>query len=344
MTQWRFGVVTLINWLVTEEGQPLIKLGNLLEQQLAELSQGISSDNTAVVAHIPRRSTDNSKPTFTHQKQQDQTCNFFVCDVSGYTFKDNGTSMEVPIFTLSTKPDLSIWRWVNKDETKSIKITPSVLGRATQHDKDVLIYIISQLTEALNRGRKDAKTRVVRFTVYDYLVKTNKPTGGIEYQRLKAALERLCGTIIATNIKAGGQRIKEGFGIIDKWKIIENPVNDERMIAVEVILSEWLYNAIQAREVLTINREYFHLRKSLERRLYELARKHCGQQTSWKISLRLLQNKCGSKSALKEFRRAIREIIAGDTIPDYRLSFGCTKNQVVVTYTQKTKARRTSII
>lgn len=41
------------------------------------------------------------------------------------------------------------------------------------------------------------------------------------YQRLETTFERLSGTRIKTNIKTGSQQVKEGFGIIDKWKIIE---------------------------------------------------------------------------------------------------------------------------
>lgn len=61
--------------------------------------------------------------------------------------------------------------------------------------------------------------------------------------------------------------------------------------------------------MLTINREYFRLRKPLERRLYELARKHCGQQAAWAISLAHLRDKCGALSPLKNFRFQIRDII-----------------------------------
>lgn len=247
---------------------------------------------------------------------------FFLADLFDYALKDDGASMEAPIFTLSTKPDLSIWQWTSKDGNKSVKVTPSVLGRATQHDKDVLIYVVSQLTEALNRGRDDAKNRTVRFTVYDFLVTTNRRTDGESYKRLHEAFERLAGTRISTDIKTGGQRTREGFGIIDRWKIIEKSQTDERMIAVEVTLSEWLYNAVSAFEVLTIHPDYFRLRKPLARRLYEIARKHCGHQTQWTISLDLLQAKAGSKSTLKEFRRAVRQIEADDSLPEYRFVVG----------------------
>lgn len=247
---------------------------------------------------------------------------FFLADLFDYALKDDGASMEAPIFTLSTKPDLSIWQWTSKDGNKSVKVAPSVLGRATQHDKDVLIYVVSQLTEALNRGRDDAKNRTVRFTVYDFLVTTNRRTDGESYKRLHEAFERLAGTRISTDIKTGGQRTREGFGIIDRWKIIEKSQTDERMIAVEVTLSEWLYNAVSAFEVLTIHPDYFRLRKPLARRLYEIARKHCGHQTQWTISLDLLQAKAGSKSTLKEFRRAVRQIEADDSLPEYRFVVG----------------------
>ena len=244
---------------------------------------------------------------------------FFLADLFDYALKDDGASMEAPIFTLSTRPDLSVWEWRSQDGSKYVKVTPSVLGRATQHDKDVLIFVVSQLTEALNRGREDAKNRTVRFTVYDFLVSTNRQTSGEGYRLLNEAFERLRGTSITTDIRTGGQRVREGFGIIDKWKIVEKSPTDERMIAVEVTLSDWLYNAVQAFEVLTIHSDYFRLRKPLARRLYELARKHCGHQAQWSISLALLQEKAGSKSTLKEFRRVVRAIEADDSLPEYRL-------------------------
>lgn len=182
-----------------------------------------------------------------------QNRDFFICDLFDYALKDDGASMEAPIFTLSTKPDLSSWEWHSADGTKHIEVYPSIKGRATQFDKDVLIYVISQMTRALNEGRADAKNRTVRFRVYDYLVSTNKLTGGVEYLRLELALDRLRGTNIKTDIRTGGHRIREGFGIIDKWRVIEKSPVNERMIAIEVTLSEWLYSAVQAHEVLTLH-------------------------------------------------------------------------------------------
>lgn len=213
-------------------------------------------------------------------------------------------------------------------------MTPSVLGRATQHDKDVLIYVVSQLTEALNRDREDAKNRVVRFTVYDFLVTTNRGIGGDDYRRLQEGFERLAGTRIKTNIKTGGERVTENFGIIDRYKIVERSSDDERMIAVEITLSEWLYNAVQAHEVLTIHPDYFRLRKPTGRRLYELARKHCGHQAQWQISLPLLHEKSGSRGSIYEFHEALKGISAEDSLPEYRVSLSQSSkvSEVKVTF------------
>lgn len=245
------------------------------------------------------------------------TRDFFLADLLDYTLKDDAASMEAPLFTLSTKPDLSIWEWRSKDGSKYIKVAPSVLGRATIHDKDVLIYVISQLVEGLNQGRHDARNRTVRFTVYDFMVATNRSTGGRGYQLIHSAFERLRGTSITTDIKTAGQRIRDGFGIIDSWHIVEKSPDDERMVAVEVTLSSWLYNAVRAYEVLSIHPDYFRLRKPLAKRLYELARKHCGHQSSWRIGLDSLYRKSGSRTSMKEFRRSIREIEEDGYLPQY---------------------------
>ena len=92
------------------------------------------------------------------------------------------------------------------------------------------------------------------------------------------------------------------------------------MISVAVTLSDWLFRAVQARSVLTLSRAYFRLRRPLERRIYELSRKHCGRQPAWRISLPVLMKKAGSTSPRRVFRAMLREIIAADHLPEYTLA------------------------
>ena len=243
------------------------------------------------------------------------TGDFFVCDFFAALPKDDMASMEHPLFSLSTRPDLKVLEYTHNGT--SVRITPSVKGRATIHDKDILIYCISQLMAALNAGRPVSRT--LHLTAHDLLVATNRETSGDAYRRLREAFERLAGTRITTNIVTGGDEITSGFGLIESWEIVRK-ARGGRMVSVAVTLSEWLYRAVLGRSVLTLNRDYFRLRKPLERRIYELARKHCGRQPSWRISVETLCKKSGSASPRRVFRAMLREMIAADHLPDYHLA------------------------
>ena len=71
--------------------------------------------------------------------------------------KDDMATMEHPVFSLSTRPDLRILSYAHNGV--EITVTPSVRGLATIHDKDILIYCISQLMAALNAGRAGPAAR-----------------------------------------------------------------------------------------------------------------------------------------------------------------------------------------
>lgn len=242
---------------------------------------------------------------------------YFVGDLQGFSFKDDAATMEAPIFALSAQEEQKIWKWTSADGKKKVEVAASAYGRATIFDKDVLIFAASQLMAAINRG--DKPFRKIRFKAKDYFNATKRNGGGEEYARFKASLDRLSGTRIKTNINTTNIKKAEGFGIIDNWKIIEQD-GSERMVSVEITLSEWLYGMIIEKDILTINEEYFLLRKPLERRLYEIARKHLGVQKEWKISLDVLKEKCGSIRDKRNFKVDIKKACTSDTIPDYRLS------------------------
>ena len=81
---------------------------------------------------------------------------FFICDVTDAIPKDDMGSMEHPVFSLSTKPDTRIREYVHNGI--HITVAPSVMGLATIHDKDILIYCISQLIAKMNAGEVPHRT------------------------------------------------------------------------------------------------------------------------------------------------------------------------------------------
>ena len=243
------------------------------------------------------------------------TADFFVCDIFDAHPKDDLASMEHPLFSLATRPDRRILDYDHNGV--EIRVVPSVKGLATIHDKDILIYCISQLMAALNAGRP--VSRVLHLKAHDLLVATNRETSGDAYRRLREAFERLAGTRITTNIVTGETETTSGFGLIESWEIVRR-TRGGRMISVMVTLSDWLFRAVLARSVLTLSRDYFRLRKPLERRIYELARKHCGRQAEWRVSVETLLKKSGSASPRRVFRAMLREMIAEGHLPDYVLA------------------------
>jgi plasmid replication initiation protein len=242
------------------------------------------------------------------------TADFFVCDIFDAAPKDDLGTMEHPIFSLSTRPDRRQLSYTHNGT--SIDVVPSVKGRATIHDKDILIYCISQLMSALNAGR--AISRTLHLTAHDLLVATNRDTSGDSYSRLREAFERLAGTRITTNMTTDGLESTKGFGLIEAWEIVRKS-RGGRMISVTVTLSEWLFRAVQSKAVLTLDRAYFRLRKPLERRIYELVRKHCGRQPEWRVSVATLHKKSGSASPLRVFRAALRRMIKDAPLPGYEM-------------------------
>lgn len=267
----------------------------------------------------------SSRPAGRAESDPHPVQDFFVADVLEWALKADRHTMEHPMFSLSKTPDRQERHYEHQGRT--VTVMPSSRGIATIWDKDILLYCISVLMDGINRGQNVSRT--VRLKAYDLLMATNRSTGGAHYKRLEAAFDRLAGTRIKTNITTNGVRAREGFGLIDNWKIIEKAPGNARMVAVEVTLNEWLYNAIIAREVLTLNRDYFRLDGGLERRLYEIARKHCGNQPKWEIGIDALHKKSGSTGPLKRFRELLRKIAADDSLPDYRIRYDSMGSNVL---------------
>ncbi len=114
--------------------------------------------------------------------------------------------------------------------------------------------------------------------------------------------------VFGASIRTGDEEQRDSFGLIDAASIRRKHGRDGRLLAVEVKLSDWVFSAIRGQEALTLHLDYFRLGKPLERRVYELARKHCGRQGSWTISLETLLKKSGSQIQIRRIRKHVKEI------------------------------------
>lgn len=252
---------------------------------------------------------------------------FFICDVADAVLKDLMPTMEHPFYALSKKPETTIRRYMHNGHW--LEVIPSVKGQATIYDKDILIYAVSQIMHKLNQGEK--VDRRLRFSPRELLIFVNRGTGGKDYEAFIEALERLMGTVIKTNITthSNGSLVPLGeeedvglFHLIESASVRrKNNTPDGRILWAEIQISEWVFNSIRRNKVLTLHRDYFRLRKPIERRLYEIARKFCGSQAAHKVSLENLLKKTGARMPLKRFRHVIRDLARYDHLPDYSVAF-----------------------
>lgn len=191
-------------------------------------------------------------------------------------------------------------------------------GMATIWDADVLIWVASQIVEARDAGRPTS--RLIAATPHAILRFTRRSTGKIGYERLKAALDRLQSTSIATSIRQVGARRRHRFSWINEWR--ERLDGEGRALGIEMIVPDWFYEGVLDQAlVLTIDPAYFSLTGGLERWLYRIVRKHGGRQKGgWSFDIEHLYLKSGALSPLKRFAFEIRDIVRRQSLPGYVLS------------------------
>jgi plasmid replication initiation protein len=201
-------------------------------------------------------------------------------------------------------------------------------GMATIWDADVLIWAASQIVHARDAGLRTS--RLMAATPYEILAFVGRGSSARDYQRLKAGLDRLQSTTVATSIRQPTERRRHRFSWINEWK--ETADANGRTLGIELILPDWFYaGVLDDALVLTIDRAYFSLTGGLERWLYRVVRKHGGRQDyGWSFDFAYLHAKSGSLSPLKHFAYDIRDIVRRQPLPGYslaivRASSGCER-------------------
>lgn len=193
-------------------------------------------------------------------------------------------------------------------------------GMATIWDADILIWAASQLIEA--RDARRPTSRLMATTPHEILTFVGRGTGRDNYERLKAALDRLQSTTVATSIRQHHQRRRHRFSWINEWQELTDGAG--RALGIQLVLPDWFYAGVLDRAlVLTIDRAYFSLTGGLERWLYRIVRKHGGrQQGGWSFDVAHLHLKSGALSPLKRFAFELRDIVRRQPLPGYQLRIG----------------------
>ena len=231
--------------------------------------------------------------------------------------RDAQDLMAYPFFSLAKSHRTTPIDYRLNDVVIRVETVPEP-GMATIWDADVLIWAASQIVEARDAGLRTS--RLMAATPHEILRFIGRGTGARDYQRLKAALDRLQSTTVATSLRQVGERRMHRFSWINEWT--ERADASGRPDGVELIVPDWFYRAVLDNAlVLTIDPAYFALTGGLERWLYRLVRKHGGRQSAgWRFELRHLRLKSASLSPYKRFAFELRDIVRRQPLPGYRLA------------------------
>lgn len=224
--------------------------------------------------------------------------------------------MAFPFFSLSKSHRVAPIDFVAGNIAIRVEAVPDH-GMATIWDADILIWAASQIVEARDAGLRTS--RLMAATPYEILRFIGRGTSLRDYQRLKAALDRLQSTTVSTSIRQPAEGRRHRFSWINEWK--ERTDRNGRPDGIEMIVPDWFYQAVlDDALVLTIDRAYFDLTGGLERWLYRIVRKHGGRQRrGWRFDFRHLHQKSGSLSPFKRFAFDLRDIIRRQPLPGYTL-------------------------
>ena len=231
--------------------------------------------------------------------------------------RDAQDLMAYPFFSLAKSKRLTPIDFRAGDVSIRVEAA-SEHGMATIWDADVLIWAASQIVNARDAGL--GTSPLMASTPHEILTFVGRGISARDYQRLKAGLDRLQSTTVATSIRQLTERRRHRFSWINEWK--ETADANGRALGIELILPDWFYSGVlDDALILTIDRQYFALRGGLERWLYRIVRKHGGrQQHGWSFDFAYLHAKSGSLSPLKHFAYDIRDIVRRQPLPGYSLT------------------------
>ncbi len=296
--------------------------GETYEQTAARLRQ--DNENKARAARDKPSKSDMRKPP-----KGDEQLDFFVPALYDVGTKDSRSIMDVAVFRLSKKDKRAgeTIRYEMSDGYVEVKAGPD--GMASVWDYDIVLMLVSHLTESMNlyrEGKCEKPGRTFRPHVSEILKFCRKGDGGKQADEIVAALDRLKGTTIKnvrnrTAAKSGRAMLEvEAEGLLNSYRVISY-TDSGKVASVEIEAPNWLYREVttgKRPDVLTVHPDYFLIDPGIGRFVYRLARRAAGKrQAKW--AFQTIYDRSGSSGTFKEFCRILRRIIKSNEIPEYLL-------------------------
>lgn len=310
-------------------GDALERLSNrIVERRSEEKKSRIEKANEETskrirILQLAERHTPQKNGTYRASPPDGHQPDFFVSSVCDIPLKDDISLMDIAPFRLAKRYQRQAETMIFNVKGAEIEVRSDTKGMATIYDYDIVLMMISELTEQAQLwrdGKRPLPERKFAPSAYEIMKFCQRSTNGREYQALKAALDRLHGTKITIVSSDDEWRRAGGFNLIDGYSVLAK-TKSGRIAQVSIGIPSWIYDGIVSRKkptVLTYNRDYFQLDSGIARFIYRLARKVAGStEAVWTI--RDLHKLSGSQSSYKMFSHYVRHHANEDDLPDYHL-------------------------
>lgn len=272
---------------------------------------------------------------------ESELADFFI-SADGISAKDSRYFMDVALFRMSKRESRAgeVIRYDLADGYVEVKAGPD--GMATIWDYDIVLMMISHLTESMNlykRGRGAMPGRIFTPHVSDILKFCRRGDGGNQSKRVELALDRLKGTTIKSVLHRPSCKAKsitrevKSESLISGYRVLSETVTG-RVDRVEIEAPNWVYKEVidsHGSAVLTVSQDYFLIDSAIARFIYRLARRAAGSGGA-KWGFKTIYERSGVTS-FKEFCRILRRLIKSDSLPEYHLceDAGLSGPQLIMT-------------
>ena len=203
-------------------------------------------------------------PSIRKPPRGDEQPDFFVPTLYDVGTKDSRSIMDVAVFRLS-KRDKRAGEMIRYELPDGfVEVTAGPYGMASIWDYDLVLMMVSHLTEAMNRyreGRGEKPGRTYRPHVSDILKFCRRGDGGKQADEVENALDRLKGTTIKSvreSPAANGRRAMrevKAEGLISDYTVLSH-TDTGKIASVEIEAPRWLYKEVtegKRPDVLTVH-------------------------------------------------------------------------------------------
>ncbi|EKN6268429.1 replication protein RepA [Yersinia enterocolitica] len=277
----------------------------------------------------PPRLPVPAKTAMRRPPENERQADFFVPSLYDVSARDSRSMMDVAVFRLSKQKKRAgeMSRYDLSDGY--VEVTAGPYGMASIWDYDIVLMLVSHLTEAMNRyreGKGEKPGRVFKPHVSDILKFCRKGDGSRQFEEVETALDRLKGTTIKSVRESPSRNGKrsmrevESEGLISHYRVMSR-TDTGKVASVEIEAPNWIYREVTSGtkpDVLTVHPDYFLIESGIGRFVYRLARRAAGKDGA-KWAFKTLYARSGSTGTLKKFSENLRKVIATDDLPGYSL-------------------------